>query len=200
MAVPEAPNGILLQGWVAVAGKQFSFPTTAISVFPKRIPKVCRKAFGTIKMSLGKSACFRVPFTCPWIGGPGSLVRKASANIQECPDLSRRLLKCSRRCHWSFCRGPHVRSFTSDCRVTNSNLSFGRESLCREPVGQNGVLIACPSLVECSIRGWGERASARACHEIATWLRGVDYETVDEGLEPAKRYMQGRSPWKAIRY
>ncbi|PKI77712.1 hypothetical protein CRG98_001896 [Punica granatum] len=48
---------------------------------------------------------------------------------------------------------PHVRSFASDCRVTNSNLSFGRESLCREPVGQNGVLTAkwCCQLTEYDI-------------------------------------------------
>ncbi|PKI32833.1 hypothetical protein CRG98_046776 [Punica granatum] len=47
-------------------------------------------------------ACFRVPFTCPWIGRPRSPVRKASAIVRECPGLSRRLLKCARRCHWSF--------------------------------------------------------------------------------------------------
>ncbi|PKI32874.1 hypothetical protein CRG98_046735 [Punica granatum] len=47
-------------------------------------------------------AYFQVPFTCPWIGRPGSPVRKASANVRECPGLSRRLLKCARRCHWSF--------------------------------------------------------------------------------------------------
>ncbi|OWM82759.1 hypothetical protein CDL15_Pgr008640 [Punica granatum] len=85
-------------------------------------------------------ACFRVPFTCLWIGRPGNPVRKASPNVRECPGLSRRLLKCARRCHWSFCLCSHVRAFISDCRVMNSNLSFGRESLCREPVGQNGVL------------------------------------------------------------
>ncbi|PKI58137.1 hypothetical protein CRG98_021467 [Punica granatum] len=72
-------------------------------------------------------ACFRVPFTCLWIGRLGSPVRKASANVRECPDLSKKLLKCAR----SPC--PHVRSFASNCRVTNSNPSFGQESLCREP-------------------------------------------------------------------
>ncbi|OWM65578.1 hypothetical protein CDL15_Pgr023848 [Punica granatum] len=45
------------------------------------------------------SACFRVPFTCPWIGRPRSPVMKASANVRECPGLSRRLLKCAQRCH-----------------------------------------------------------------------------------------------------
>ncbi|PKI55919.1 hypothetical protein CRG98_023688 [Punica granatum] len=38
-------------------------------------------------------------------------------------------------CFSSVVRAPHVRSFASDCQVTTSNLSFGRE-----PVGQNGVL------------------------------------------------------------
>ncbi|PKI72002.1 hypothetical protein CRG98_007618 [Punica granatum] len=41
-------------------------------------------------------AYFRVPFTCPRIERPGSPFRKASANVQECPGLSRRLLKCAR--------------------------------------------------------------------------------------------------------
>ncbi|PKI48354.1 hypothetical protein CRG98_031252, partial [Punica granatum] len=40
---------------------------------------------------------FPVPFTCLWIGRPGSPVRKASVNVRECPGLSRRLLKCCRR-------------------------------------------------------------------------------------------------------
>ncbi|OWM75151.1 hypothetical protein CDL15_Pgr012637 [Punica granatum] len=44
-------------------------------------------------------ARFRVPFTCLWIGRPGSPVKKAFANVRECPGLSRRLLKCARRCH-----------------------------------------------------------------------------------------------------
>ncbi|OWM72706.1 hypothetical protein CDL15_Pgr009163 [Punica granatum] len=47
-------------------------------------------------------ACFRVSFICLCIGRPGSPVRKASANVRECPGLSRRLMKCARRCHWSF--------------------------------------------------------------------------------------------------
>ncbi|OWM78308.1 hypothetical protein CDL15_Pgr001029 [Punica granatum] len=47
-------------------------------------------------------ACFRVSFTCPRIGRPGSPFRKASANVQEYPGLSRRLLKYAQRCHWSF--------------------------------------------------------------------------------------------------
>ncbi|PKI68893.1 hypothetical protein CRG98_010748 [Punica granatum] len=47
-------------------------------------------------------ACFRVPFTCPRIGHPESPFRKASANVQEYLGLSKRLLKCARRCHWSF--------------------------------------------------------------------------------------------------
>ncbi|PKI40722.1 hypothetical protein CRG98_038903 [Punica granatum] len=42
-------------------------------------------------------AYFRLPFTCPRIGRPGSPFRKASANVQECPGLSRRLLKYARR-------------------------------------------------------------------------------------------------------
>ncbi|OWM84256.1 hypothetical protein CDL15_Pgr011641 [Punica granatum] len=44
-------------------------------------------------------ACFRVLFTCSWIRRPESPVRKASTNVRECPDLSRRLLKCAQRCH-----------------------------------------------------------------------------------------------------
>ncbi|PKI70469.1 hypothetical protein CRG98_009139 [Punica granatum] len=47
-------------------------------------------------------ACFWVSFTCLWIGRHGSPVRKASANVRECPGLSRRLLKCAWRCYWSF--------------------------------------------------------------------------------------------------
>ncbi|PKI75911.1 hypothetical protein CRG98_003694 [Punica granatum] len=67
--------------------------TTVISVCQKRVTKACREAFVTIEMSFGRSACFRVPFTCPWISRPESPVRKASANVRECPDLSMRLLK-----------------------------------------------------------------------------------------------------------
>ncbi|PKI63909.1 hypothetical protein CRG98_015690 [Punica granatum] len=81
-----------------------------------------------------ETAYFRVPFTCLWIGLPGSPVRKASTNVRECPGLSRRLLKCTR----SPCS--HVRAFASDCRVMNSNPDFGWGLSCREPVGQNGVL------------------------------------------------------------
>ncbi|PKI61996.1 hypothetical protein CRG98_017628 [Punica granatum] len=48
------------------------------------------------------------------------------------------------------------------------------------------------------MRSKGECASARTCHKIAAWLRGEDFETVDEGPEPAKQYVQGRSSWKAV--
>ncbi|PKI76301.1 hypothetical protein CRG98_003307 [Punica granatum] len=76
--------------------------TTVISVCQKRVPNACREEFVTIETSLGRSAYFRVPFTSPQIGRPGSPFKKASTNVQECPDLSRRLLKCAWRCHWSF--------------------------------------------------------------------------------------------------
>ncbi|PKI75964.1 hypothetical protein CRG98_003622 [Punica granatum] len=78
----------------------------AFSVFPE-----CSDVFGDYcdlhlsKMSpegLSGGACFWVLFTCPWIERPGSPIMKASANVRECPSLSRRLLKCARRCHWSF--------------------------------------------------------------------------------------------------
>ncbi|OWM65545.1 hypothetical protein CDL15_Pgr023815 [Punica granatum] len=45
---------------------------------------------------------FRVPFIGSCIGRPRSHVKKASANVRECPSLSRRLLKCTQGCHWSF--------------------------------------------------------------------------------------------------
>ncbi|PKI63565.1 hypothetical protein CRG98_016045 [Punica granatum] len=82
-------------------------------------------------------AYFRVPFTCLWIGRPESPVRKASANVRECPGLSRRLLKCAR----SLCS--HVRAFASDCRVMNSNSSFGREPF----VGADGPKWGADSLL-----------------------------------------------------
>ncbi|PKI70272.1 hypothetical protein CRG98_009349 [Punica granatum] len=104
-------------------------------------------------------AHFWVPFTCPWIGRPGSLGKKASANVRECLGLSRRLLKCARRCHRSFwyqggflkshigylltlrpCS--HVRAFTPNCRVMISNPSFGRESF----VGAGGPKWGAESL------------------------------------------------------
>ncbi|PKI73206.1 hypothetical protein CRG98_006404 [Punica granatum] len=50
---------------------------------------------GTTRHS--REACFRVPFTCPRIERPGTSFRKASTSVQECPGLSRRLLKCARR-------------------------------------------------------------------------------------------------------
>ncbi|PKI53393.1 hypothetical protein CRG98_026233 [Punica granatum] len=40
-------------------------------------------------------ACFRVPFTYPWIGHLESPVKKASTNVRECLGSSRRLLKCA---------------------------------------------------------------------------------------------------------
>ncbi|PKI34394.1 hypothetical protein CRG98_045215 [Punica granatum] len=46
--------------------------------------------------------CFRVSFIGSWIGNLGSPVRKTSANVRECPGLSKRLLKCARGCHWSL--------------------------------------------------------------------------------------------------
>ncbi|PKI61758.1 hypothetical protein CRG98_017870, partial [Punica granatum] len=67
-------------------------------------------------------------------GAQGAPIRKASANARECLGSSMRLLKCARRCHWSFwyqegflkshigylltlrlCS--HVHAFASDCRV-----------------------------------------------------------------------------------
>ncbi|PKI54929.1 hypothetical protein CRG98_024680 [Punica granatum] len=45
---------------------------------------------------------FWVPFISSWIGRPGSPVRKASAKIRGAPSLSKKLVKCARRCHWSF--------------------------------------------------------------------------------------------------
>ncbi|OWM84370.1 hypothetical protein CDL15_Pgr021939 [Punica granatum] len=66
-------------------------------------PETQSESYSVVQMVLGcVQACFRVPFTCPRIGRPGSPFRKASANVQECPGLSRRLLKCPWRCHWSF--------------------------------------------------------------------------------------------------
>ncbi|PKI61293.1 hypothetical protein CRG98_018319 [Punica granatum] len=53
--------------------------TTVIFVRQKRVLKACREAFVTIETR------------------PESLVMKASTNVRECPDLSRRLLKCARR-------------------------------------------------------------------------------------------------------
>ncbi|OWM72547.1 hypothetical protein CDL15_Pgr005016 [Punica granatum] len=85
-------------------------------------------------------ACFWVPFTCPRIRRPGSPFRKAFANVQECLGLSMRLLKCTRRCHWSFCLCPHVRTFAPGCQVMSSSLSLGPTFLSLEPVDQNGVL------------------------------------------------------------
>ncbi|PKI64999.1 hypothetical protein CRG98_014584 [Punica granatum] len=132
--------------------------TTVISVCQKRVPKACREVFVTIETSLERSSLG----VCRPISGsrlsvresglPGALSGKASAEVRGCPGLSRRLLKCARS------RRPHVRAFASDCQITNSNLSFGRESLCRQPVGQNGVLTACPSLVGCLIRGCNQRS------------------------------------------
>ncbi|PKI78947.1 hypothetical protein CRG98_000659 [Punica granatum] len=111
--------------------------TTVIFVCKKRVPKACREAFVTIKTSLGRSTCFRVPFICSWIGHPGSIVRKASANVQECPGLSRRLLKCTRS-------------------LSSCDQGYRWCSLL-ESVGQNGLLTACPSLVECPDRGCSQR-------------------------------------------
>ncbi|PKI57119.1 hypothetical protein CRG98_022490 [Punica granatum] len=85
------------------------------------VVRFCR-LFAPLRAILLVLAYFRVPFTCLWIERPGSPVRKASANVRECPGLSMRLLKCA----WSLCS--HVRAFASDCRVMNSNPSFGRES------------------------------------------------------------------------
>ncbi|OWM89169.1 hypothetical protein CDL15_Pgr023667 [Punica granatum] len=85
-------------------------------------------------------ACFLVPFTCPRIGRPGSPLRKASANVLECPGLSWRLLKCAQRCHWSFCPYPHVRTFAPGCQVMSRSLSLDPTFLSLVPVDQNGVL------------------------------------------------------------
>ncbi|PKI75834.1 hypothetical protein CRG98_003749 [Punica granatum] len=73
-----------------------------VSVCQERAPKTCREAFVSIETSLGRPARFRVPFTCPWIGPPEAPLGKASVRVWGCPSLSRRLLKCARRCHWSF--------------------------------------------------------------------------------------------------
>ncbi|OWM82793.1 hypothetical protein CDL15_Pgr008674 [Punica granatum] len=40
---------------------------------------------------------------------------------------------------FSYCSWFRDRTFASDCRAMNSVLSFGRESSCGKPVGQNGV-------------------------------------------------------------
>ncbi|PKI58781.1 hypothetical protein CRG98_020840 [Punica granatum] len=71
-------------------------------------------------------ACFQVPFICLWIGRPGSPVKKASANVRECPNLSRRLLKCARGRHWSFCPCLRVRMFASVGPSVNSDPSFSQ--------------------------------------------------------------------------
>ncbi|PKI38867.1 hypothetical protein CRG98_040738 [Punica granatum] len=68
-------------------------------------------------------ACFRVPFTCPWIGRPESPVRKVSANVRGVPRLKQEAFEMR-----SESVPLHVRAFASDCRVMNSNPSFDRES------------------------------------------------------------------------
>ncbi|PKI71117.1 hypothetical protein CRG98_008485 [Punica granatum] len=70
--------------------------------------------------------CFRVQFIGSWIGRPGNPVGKASANVRECPGLSRRLLKCARECHWSFCSCLRVHTSASIGPTVNSDSSFGR--------------------------------------------------------------------------
>ncbi|OWM75311.1 hypothetical protein CDL15_Pgr012271 [Punica granatum] len=85
-------------------------------------------------------ACFRVPFTCPRIKRPESPFKKVSANVQECPGLSKSLLKWAWRCHWSFCPCPHVRTFAPSCQVMSSSLSLGPTFSSLELVDQNGVL------------------------------------------------------------
>ncbi|PKI58508.1 hypothetical protein CRG98_021099 [Punica granatum] len=49
--------------------------------------------------------------------------------------------------------------------VMNSVLGLGQKSSCGKPVGQNGVLTACPSLVACSMRG------GRSPRKAVKWTR-----------------------------
>ncbi|PKI60834.1 hypothetical protein CRG98_018765 [Punica granatum] len=95
---------------------------------------------------------------------------------------------------------PHVRTFAPGCQVMSSSLSLGPTFLSLEPVDQNGVLTAAPLWLHARLEdsfippSWvcgRNRASARTCHDMVAWLRGGDYEVVDERPEPAKLCMQG---------
>ncbi|PKI52577.1 hypothetical protein CRG98_027005 [Punica granatum] len=106
------------QVWFGLEGDRWKTvefsETIAISVCQKQVSKACREAFATIKTSLGRPACFRVS----WIGLPRSPVKKAFANVRECPSLSRRLLECAR----SPC--PRARVFASVGPTVNSDPGF----------------------------------------------------------------------------
>ncbi|PKI71112.1 hypothetical protein CRG98_008480 [Punica granatum] len=155
--------------------------TAVVSVCQERAPKIYREAFVTVETSLGSPACFRVSFAHSWIGRPGSPVKKASANVRECPGLSRRLLKRARRHHWSFwfqegflkshignllmlrlC--PYVRAFAPGCQVMSSSPSLGHTFSSLEPVGQKGVLtgdffVVAGALMRFASRRLGLRSS-----------------------------------------
>ncbi|PKI39664.1 hypothetical protein CRG98_039949 [Punica granatum] len=95
--------------------------TTAISVCPKRVPMVRRKAFGTIKISLGKPAYFCVPFICSWTERPEDPVRKASVNVQGVPRLKQETFEmCS--------EDPAPRAFPRT--AAHANLESGKVQLC----------------------------------------------------------------------
>ncbi|OWM63567.1 hypothetical protein CDL15_Pgr021178 [Punica granatum] len=117
------------------------FPGSGSTREIKMNPETQSESCSMVLVVLGcVQACFRVPFTCPQIGRPGSPFKKASANAQKCLGLSRRLLKCARRCHWSFWPCPHVRTFAPGCQVMSNSLSLDPTFLSLEPVDQNGVL------------------------------------------------------------
>ncbi|PKI61739.1 hypothetical protein CRG98_017851 [Punica granatum] len=85
------------------------------------------ETYSLVRVTLGcVQTYFQVLFIGSWIGRPGSLVKKASANVRECLGLSRRLLKCARGCHWSFCSCLRVRMFAFVGPIVNSDPSFGR--------------------------------------------------------------------------
>ncbi|PKI58138.1 hypothetical protein CRG98_021468 [Punica granatum] len=83
--------------------KRASFPESGSTWETKMNSETKSESYSMVLVVLGcVQACFRVLFICLWIGRLGSPVRKASANVREYPGLSRSLLKCAQRCHWSF--------------------------------------------------------------------------------------------------
>ncbi|PKI42995.1 hypothetical protein CRG98_036620 [Punica granatum] len=147
---------------------------------PSRVPEGCLKLVPRLWWSLGACGPILGGAFCLSVGrAPGALSEKASMRDRGVPAL----VACpenasghvigqfgTERDFWSpilgtfRCSGDSVMNSATVPApsflgfLVRPAPGFDRESSRGKPVGQNGVLIACPSLVACSFRGCSQRS------------------------------------------